>query len=196
MGATIDLSKLSDKDLIKLYKKNSGEIINLLMILNAKENLEVVRELKKRGLFTFQEKHEEIDKEISKITKPEYKRLEEENITLQKRLDQEKTKKDKIYEYMDEYLYIVEVVNHIDKGEYFRKRNFNLSHENIEELDNLYSSLIDRLHTKYEGMNVKNIDLSEVIDYSVKYLDKNYKERWEELEDEEDPEPSPYRNFS
>lgn len=182
-----NVKELSDKDLIKLYKKNSSETINILMILNAKENLEIVRELKKRGLFKNLEETKKIEEEIDKLNNTTNERLKEENQKLTEALKEKELEKQSLEEYVEEYLLVSSVVNILDKGEYLRKRDFEFSYENIEELDDLYTSLIKELHTFFKTSSVKSINISDVIDYSCKYLDKRYRAAEEESEEDEAP---------
>lgn len=181
----INVKELSDKELIKLYKKNSSKTINILMILNAKENIEIVCELKKRGLFKNLEDSKKIDEEIAKLNDITNKELEEENRILRKEIYRLNERNDNLKEEMSQYLLISAVVCCIDKGEYLRKRDFDLSYANIEELDDLYTSLIKELQTFYKTSSIKTIDVSDIIDFSCKYLDRRYNER--ELDREEAP---------
>lgn len=186
----VKIKDLSDEELIKIYKKRSSQMINALILINARENMEIVKELKQRGLFNNidEEKQEKIQEELKRLQKEnieysnesELYKLEKENRELQK-------EKEDIFHNFYSYLLIATVVGSIDKNEYFEKRGFDLSEDNIEELNNLYTCILNNLYIDFKTNDIKQISMSDIIDYSTKYLEKHYEA--EENEDEEDEEP-------
>ena len=186
----VKIKDLSDEELIKIYKKRSSQMINALILINARENMEIVKELKQRGLFNNidEEKQGKIQEELKRLQKEnieysnenELYKLEKENRELQK-------EKEDIFHNFYSYLLIATVVGSIDKNEYFEKRGFDLSEDNIEELNNLYTCILNNLYIDFKTNDIKQISMSDIIDYSTKYLEKHYEA--EENEDEEDEEP-------
>ena len=187
----MNVKELTDKELLDLYKKNSSEIINLFLLLNAKENFLIVRELKNRGLFNALPQSEKIKEEYKKIADENTILLEEElkeekkqQEELQEKVKSQEKEKERLKETLKEYVLISYVINSIDKGKYLQKRDYDLSNENIEELDNLYMTLINGIHNYYKTESIFEVHIDKIFDYSTKFLDRNYKAKEQNLENE------------